>query len=164
MYPFAVEPTMGLRGQSALWALGFAALLLLLVGCASTIWRQASVMTTPLVSSGERLIVRRRLRWVLLASVPSSLTNRYFDLERVAAGLCTEAGLVCRLRADSMSWEAYAETGRVRSTWAAMGRDAASLGELLERGDWRPFSRGANGTVWTDDYSSLTSVLRPLAS
>jgi len=69
-YPFAVEPTMTLRGQSWLWSAGYALLVLLVAVCAWTTRAGAAAADrlerTPIAWS-------RRLRWVALAFVPSGL-------------------------------------------------------------------------------------------
>lgn len=77
-YPVLVEPYLNLEAQSRLWAGGYALLLLLMAGCAVALWRSKTA-TTPAPSVEERRPVSakiggaRRLRWVLLSLVPSSL-------------------------------------------------------------------------------------------
>ena len=90
-YPALLEPNFTLRTQSRMWTGGYATLFLLVGLCGLTLWRQhrKEIRGTPLdpqltdqsadpISSSpeERTAapsVRRRLRWVLLAFVPSSL-------------------------------------------------------------------------------------------
>jgi len=75
LYPTLIEPTLGLRLQSWIWAGGYLALALLTALCAVALWRRpagAAEQPAPPVYS-ERLPVGRRLRWVALAFVPSSL-------------------------------------------------------------------------------------------
>lgn len=79
-YPLLVEPNLGLLDQSWLWALGYGLLLLLMAACAIGLWRAPRGVSTAAVdvvpSAGTvpgGLSARRRLRWVLLSFVPSSL-------------------------------------------------------------------------------------------
>lgn len=81
-YPFVVEPRMGLPAQSVAWTAGYGVFVLLLGGCAAALWRTyrdlpASPETvSDVVTAGEgdaAPTAGRRVRWVLLAFVPSSL-------------------------------------------------------------------------------------------
>ncbi|MDX6269709.1 MAG: hypothetical protein QOD28_932, partial [Acidobacteriota bacterium] len=106
-YPLVVEPRLTLGAQSRLWSLGYALLLVLLAACAFTLLRRQSkqVETEPRPASLdvteptgkvevaanddfaaeiETLSWRRRLRWVALAFVPSSLmlgVTTYFSTD-----------------------------------------------------------------------------------
>lgn len=75
-YPTLVEPSLALAAQSRFWALGYAALVVLTGGCAAWSLRSPDrgAPAEPAGDGRERLTARRRLRWVLLAAVPSSLT------------------------------------------------------------------------------------------
>src|SRR4030095_989610 len=80
-YPALVEPLLTLRLQSRVWT-GLYLLLVVLVGvCVLTLW-SSSNKAAPVDADGpsagasteiEKLSARRRLRWLLLAFVPSSL-------------------------------------------------------------------------------------------
>ena len=83
-YPALMEPLFTLERQSQLWSYGYGILLALALICAFRVWRtppQAAVKGR--VSRGGRgpersetagpITLRRRLRWVALAFVPSSL-------------------------------------------------------------------------------------------
>lgn len=90
-YPLFVEPLLSLADQGYLWMFGYIAFLLLTVGCAIWFWRTAADRRTRNVcsgTSGETPVSlsfadassslpqfgwKRRLRWLLLAFVPSSL-------------------------------------------------------------------------------------------
>jgi spermidine synthase len=123
-YPLLLEPTLTLRGQSRLWSLAYALLVLLLAACAYALLRRTKTseaalphpMADPVadpvavdandardetphspsheaheaqethgdVAPIERLTWRRRLRWVALAFVPSSLmlgVTTYFSTD-----------------------------------------------------------------------------------
>lgn len=83
-YPTLVEPRLHLRGagwlsQTRLWSLGYLVLAVLTALCALTLWRRASdpatvpAEVTPDAATKDGLGWARRLRWVVLAFVPSSL-------------------------------------------------------------------------------------------
>jgi hypothetical protein len=88
------------------------------------------------------------------------LSNRHFDLERVVARITRDAGLAQRVRADGRPSREEAAQGRESSTWAVVAREERDLGPLLADPRWRPLRLGAASPLWTDDYSSLVSVLR----
>jgi hypothetical protein len=90
-YPVLLEPNFSLGSQSRIWTGGYAALLLLVGACGFAFWRlhrneitkaqldqrSNSLLADSVQSSAEKRTatpsVRRRLRWILLAFVPSSL-------------------------------------------------------------------------------------------
>jgi hypothetical protein len=76
-YPLLIEPVLGLREQSWIWAGGYLLLAVLIGACALLVRRApAADPALPAVAApvgGARLSVRRRMRWVLLALVPPSL-------------------------------------------------------------------------------------------
>ena len=86
VYPLLLEPALGLSAQTRLWASWYRRLVLLVVACAVLVWRvpdtAGSSRGDPLSNgvvpegAGENradLDLRRRLHWVALAFVPSSL-------------------------------------------------------------------------------------------
>ena len=79
-YPLVLERVLTLRGQSVWWAAGYGLLMLLTLGCAIAMWRRRAAAPAqadaPASDAGveDRPVTwRRRLRWVALALVPSSL-------------------------------------------------------------------------------------------
>jgi hypothetical protein len=93
-YPLLVEPSMRLAEQGRLWSAGYGLLVLLVLACAAVVWRSPrhpEIATTPAAANPEaasatasdaapasrastaRPTLTRRLRWVGLAFVPSSL-------------------------------------------------------------------------------------------
>jgi len=75
-YPLLLEPSVGLDGQRMGWSLGFAALCLLLAGCALVLWksRHHNQATGHADSQeAEQPGYAGQWRWLLLAFVPSSL-------------------------------------------------------------------------------------------
>jgi hypothetical protein len=81
-YPFLIEPNIGLLSQSKLWHVGYVGLVMLTICCAIVLWR-ASRRASPSPKNAmqraqggpaaEPPTFRRRMKWVLLAFVPSSL-------------------------------------------------------------------------------------------
>lgn len=88
------------------------------------------------------------------------LSNRHFDLERVVARIAHESGLAHRIRVDGTPSKEMAARGMEMSTWAALARDEADLGPLTSDARWRGLRVARPGPLWTDDYSSLVSVLK----
>lgn len=117
-FPILFEPTLTLGGQSRAWAVGYCALVLLVLACAAASLRASArgnttrdadalidegnaVRTTTDESNAVRneledaagvktLTLRRRLRWALLAFVPSSLVmgvTTYVTTDLVAVPL-----------------------------------------------------------------------------
>ena len=77
-YPVLIEPTFGLERQSTIWTGTYIALVVLMVTCVFLLYRnfeavsgeEADVDTTSLV---DKVSGPLRLRWIILAFVPSSL-------------------------------------------------------------------------------------------
>jgi len=82
-YPVVVEPNLKLVHQAWLWAVGYGILTALVIACARTVNRARAAAVHPEPSKGKRspsVVVHdpeptllRKLRWVALAFVPSSL-------------------------------------------------------------------------------------------
>jgi hypothetical protein len=69
-YPVLVEPVLHLADQSRFWAGGYLSLIALVGLCALFVKPQPEIS---LAIPTEKIATRRRLRWILLAMVPSSL-------------------------------------------------------------------------------------------
>ncbi|MGH7332129.1 MAG: spermidine synthase [Candidatus Rokuibacteriota bacterium] len=87
------------------------------------------------------------------------LSNRYLDLERVAANLAEDAGLGGRLLQHD---EATETEGATRSTWAVLTRTSEALGDLALDERWTATKLEVDPRVgvWTDDFHNLLSVIR----
>ena len=78
-YPFLVEPHLRLAQQSRLWMWAYWLLVALIAACAAMLWKTEGTseqkIQTPKskLQNRESLPAARRLRWVFLAFVPSSL-------------------------------------------------------------------------------------------
>lgn len=73
-YPSLIEARLGLAAQRSLWSAGYVALLVLAALCALHLWRSGALAPGPRAAAPVpvRLTWPRRLRWVLLAAVPST--------------------------------------------------------------------------------------------
>lgn len=76
-YPFLIEPNIGLASQRIVWSFAYAALCLLIIGCAVLMWKtqannQNDVAEIEL-DDPEPLTTKQQLHWLALAFVPSSL-------------------------------------------------------------------------------------------
>ncbi len=78
-YPFLLEPLFTLKMQGWLWTAGYVLLACLIAVCALFVWRARPAATKSETNPGSLatdhfpLTTARRLRWVALAFVPSSL-------------------------------------------------------------------------------------------
>jgi hypothetical protein len=74
-YPFLLEPAIGLANQKAYWSIGYMILCMLIAGCAFVLWktRQNTVVVQDSSFKENNLSLYRKLHWMALAFVPSSL-------------------------------------------------------------------------------------------
>ena len=76
-YPILVEPNLALGTQSAVWSLGYGALVLLVAGAAFTRWKASGAVDEhsegPKKAIGEAIGWKRIALWLALAAVPSGL-------------------------------------------------------------------------------------------
>ena len=74
-YPFLLEPTIGLANQKVYWSIGYLLLCLLIAGCAFVLWKtqQNKAIEQDNLPEEEPLGLYRKLHWMALAFVPSSL-------------------------------------------------------------------------------------------
>ncbi len=72
-YPFLIEPALRLRQQSTMWTAGYVLLALLVAACAWQTGRAHRRVDAAAAIAGPPVPARRRLRWLLLAFIPSSL-------------------------------------------------------------------------------------------
>jgi hypothetical protein len=76
-YPLLCEPLLRLKDQSRIWSYAYAVYAVAIFVCGALVWRNRSANQGPNVSEPETAPVeqklRQRLRWILLAFVPSSL-------------------------------------------------------------------------------------------
>jgi hypothetical protein len=75
-YPLLIEPRLTVSTQLGAWAVGYGLLIVLIAACALVAWRAAPNRSTDAALAEAEptpLPWRRRLRWIALAFVPSSL-------------------------------------------------------------------------------------------
>jgi hypothetical protein len=77
-YPFLVEPRLGAAAQRGIWTIGFVLFGVAMAGCA--VWTARHVIRriddrTDSLAATARVTWPRRLRWLLLAAVPSGLLS-----------------------------------------------------------------------------------------
>lgn len=75
-YPVLIEPMLGLKEQSTLWALTYIGLVVLIGGIGTQLYRAAERGVAPatfVAGSAVAPLWRERLRWLLLAFAPSAL-------------------------------------------------------------------------------------------
>ena len=76
-YPFVIEPLFTLRQQTVGWSIAYGLAVLLVVACAIVTRRTRSTVVAAAVAPTETetdvITWKRRLNWVLIAAVPSSL-------------------------------------------------------------------------------------------
>jgi SAM-dependent methyltransferase len=83
------------------------------------------------------------------------LSNRFLDLRPVPAALSRSLGIPARIRVASSG------TGRMLagSVWALLTRDSTAFRPLAA---WEPIDSIERKPVWTDDYSNIFTMVRPL--
>ena len=72
-YPLLLEPNLKLSRQSRLWVAGFVVFLVLSVGCVVLLWKSSRSENIHPIVEKSPLSFKRRLYWILLAFIPSSL-------------------------------------------------------------------------------------------
>lgn len=115
-YPLLVEPSWTLTSQSRMWSVGFIAVALLVTACGVVAWRASGhVLQRPTGSrqtnglglpqqvaatDGPGVSWRQRMRWLVLAAVPSSLllsVTTYLSTDVAAIPLLWTLPLACYL-------------------------------------------------------------------
>lgn len=77
-YPLILEPNLRLSRQNHLWVVAYVVYLILSLGCALLLWRasrteKVDVVHDELMTDDLPITLKRRLFWILLAFIPSSL-------------------------------------------------------------------------------------------
>jgi hypothetical protein len=109
------------------------------------------------------LLTREAVRLYLDRLAPHGVmafhvSSRHFRLAPVVARLAADAGLATRVRDDPLL-DGDVERGLLGTTYVMAARSLADLGALGDDPRWREVSRPRGLAVWTDDYSSLFSVV-----
>ncbi|MGR8999695.1 MAG: spermidine synthase, partial [Gammaproteobacteria bacterium] len=73
-YPFLLEPAIGVANQKTYWSIGYLILSMLIAGCAFVLWKtRENTVSAQDSAPEEKISLYRKLRWLALAFVPSSL-------------------------------------------------------------------------------------------
>jgi spermidine synthase len=126
-YPTIVEPTFTLRQQTRVWTFGYVAFVALAVGCGVVAWRRhasvnrdAATPDTAAPVTAAPVTALRRMRWVTLAFIPSSLmlaVTSYLSTDIAAVPLLWIVPLALYLLTFAL----------------AFGRHAAAAGTVAKR-------------------------------
>jgi hypothetical protein len=110
------------------------------------------------------LLTREALRQYFERLTPHGVlalhvSNRHFNLEPVVGRLARDAGYTPRLRVDGRLSAEDLARGYASSSWAVIARSTDDLATVPADRRWREPRLKATSPLWTDDYSSLVSVL-----
>jgi uncharacterized membrane protein YhaH (DUF805 family)/spermidine synthase len=86
------------------------------------------------------------------------VSNRHLRLEPVVGGAASALHKVARIRSDDNINNGYG-INKAESTWAVLADKEEDLGPLKDNLDWEPLKAEAGVPLWTDDYSSIVSVM-----
>jgi hypothetical protein len=119
-YPVVIEPTFTLSQQSRLWAGGYVVFAALAVACGAYAWRhprpaERTPWMTAAVPRETALTAGRRLRWIALAFVPSSLmlaVTSYISTDIAAVPLLWIVPLALYLLTFTIAFGRHAEPAR----------------------------------------------------
>jgi spermidine synthase len=116
-------------------------------------------------STPVHLITREALALYRAKLAPGGLlafhiSNQYLDLKPVLGDLAHDAGLAALAQDDLAISPAEQALGKSASQWVIMARDRAHFGALAGDARWRTLDGRPGAAVWTDDFSSILSVLR----
>ncbi len=88
------------------------------------------------------------------------ISNRYLDLEPVLGDLAAAAGAASLAQLDLAPTAVDLANYKKRSHWVLIARNDRDLAPFDADARWRSTRRHARGTVWTDDFSNVLSVIR----
>jgi len=109
------------------------------------------------------LITREAIQLYLQKLAPKGIialhiSNRYLDLQPVAAVLARNLNLTAIYRTDKDENNDYRELGKSISTWVLLAREESDLYPLTEDPGWKSFPDTMEGPLWTDDFSNIWSI------
>ncbi|HWQ12588.1 MAG TPA: fused MFS/spermidine synthase [Roseiflexaceae bacterium] len=111
------------------------------------------------------LITREALALYLRKLAPGGvlafhISNQFFDLRPLLAGLAQDAGLAALAQDDVVVSAEEAARGRRASQWALLARAPKDLGALADDPRWYALEAPPGAPVWTDDRSSALPLLK----
>lgn len=86
------------------------------------------------------------------------ISNAYFDLEPILAGVAHALGLEARINDSDQLAPGEGEKGKYASKWVALARRRLDLFTPFEDNRWRAL--GGRTVLWTDDFSNILAVLK----
>jgi hypothetical protein len=89
-----------------------------------------------------------------------NISNRYLDMRPVLGELAHDAGLASIVRDDLNINADEKNRGKFASTWVLMARQRSDFASLASHPNWHDIQIPSGGRLWTDDYSSLISIIR----
>lgn len=87
------------------------------------------------------------------------ISNRYLHLEPVVEKIVKELGLSARVMHDQATSFEEDELGKTSSSWIAVARDEASLGQLVNDPKWVNLVAVDKVDIWTDDFTPIKNIL-----
>lgn len=87
------------------------------------------------------------------------ISHRHFDLEPMLAALAQSQGMEGLACLDTAVSKERQREGKSKSHWVLLGRSSAALQKLSQAEGWRPLRRVKGLRAWTDDRSSLLSLV-----
>ena len=113
LYPTLIEPALALSTQTRVWSIGYSAAVLLTVVCAVVMWRRTvgTAAASATEARTEDVTWERRLRWIALSFVPSSLmlaVTSYLTTDVAAVPLLWVIPLALYLISFVVTFSAYA--------------------------------------------------------
>ncbi len=111
------------------------------------------------------LVTREALQLYLRKLTPDGvlvfhITNLYLNLRPVIGALAADAGLTALIGDDSGVSEAEIKKGRYPSVWVVAAHNSRDLGTLAHDARWKPLTVKPGARVWTDDFSSVLSIVK----
>lgn len=94
--------------------------------------------------------------------VAINITNRFLDLEPVIAALSERLNLFSVTQWDQQVSEAELQAGKTPSRWVLLTKDGENLAALRTDPRWRKLVGTVEISAWTDDFSQLLPLIRPL--
>jgi hypothetical protein len=88
------------------------------------------------------------------------VSSQHLELEPILANLARELGWAAYAGDDLVLTPEERDAGKDPSRWVVLGRVPSDLGALAADPRWRSLGGALRARVWTDDFSSVWSVVR----
>ncbi len=90
------------------------------------------------------------------------ISNRHLDLEPVLANFADEFHLQGLIQRDNQATSEERALGKARADWVIFARAPSDFGTIAADQRWVPLQKKKGVALWTDDYSSILTVLTGL--